>query len=205
VSGGALFAGTEGDGVFLSANNGTRWTAANSGLRIYSDVEALAASGSTLFAGTSINGVYLSTDNGASWATANSGLTDSAVLSLAVSGGTLFAGTYGGGVWSRPIAQMGVLNPKSQRAVSTRSNFNVLLPSRTDADATIEFSLPHADKVTVTIYDLSGHEIVSLVNKNLGQGSHSIQWNTRNLAAGCYMVRFQAGANTNVKSVPIFR
>jgi len=77
--------------------------------------------------------------------------------------------------------------------------------SHGNPDVTIEFLLPHSDKVTVTVYNLSGHEIASLVNNNLSQGSHSIQWNTRNLAAGCYTVRMQAGANTYVKSVPIVR
>ena len=45
-----FFAGTDG-GVFLSTNNGTSWTAVNTGLTD-TDVYALAVSGTNLFAGT---------------------------------------------------------------------------------------------------------------------------------------------------------
>jgi poly(3-hydroxybutyrate) depolymerase/ligand-binding sensor domain-containing protein len=101
-----LFAGTN-DGVFLSTNNGTSWTAVNSGLTNM-EVSSLAVStngagGTNLFAGTN-DGVFLSTNNGTSWTAVDSGLTNMNVSSLAVStngaGGTnLFAGTYEGGVF----------------------------------------------------------------------------------------------------------
>ena len=97
VSGSNLFAGIYG-GVFLSTNNGTSWTAVNSGLTNTS-VRALAVSGSNLFAGTDYGGVFLSTNNGTSWTEVNSGLTNTFVLALAVSGSNLFAGTGGGGVF----------------------------------------------------------------------------------------------------------
>jgi hypothetical protein len=73
VSGTNLFAGTFGGGVFLSTNNGTSWTAVNTGLtNLY--VFALAVSGTNLFAGTYYGGVFRSTNNGTSWTTVNSGL-----------------------------------------------------------------------------------------------------------------------------------
>lgn len=99
VSGRYLFAGTY-NGVFVSTNNGTRWTAG--GLPNYA-VYALAISGSNLFAGTSGGGVFLSTNNGTSWTPVNdAALTNRFIRALAVSpanGGSgtyLFAGTSGG-------------------------------------------------------------------------------------------------------------
>src|SRR5271169_5139892 len=74
-----LFAGTWGGGVFLSTNNGTSWTAVNSGLTNFS-IMSLAVSGTNLFAGTQ-NGLFLSTDNGNSWNAVDSGLGDKYVLS----------------------------------------------------------------------------------------------------------------------------
>jgi photosystem II stability/assembly factor-like uncharacterized protein len=108
VSGTNLFAGTEFNGVFLSADNGTSWTAVNGGLTCL-NVEALAVSpngagGTNLFVGTDPGGVFLSTNNGTSWSAVNTGLTNTSVYSFAVStnvaGDTnLFAGTQGGGVF----------------------------------------------------------------------------------------------------------
>jgi hypothetical protein len=208
VSGNTIFAGLWSGGVIRSANNGTSWTAVNSGLTIQGftpSVEALAANGGSIFAGTWGNGVFLSTNDGANWTAVNSGLTNTDIQSLAVSGGTLFAGTFFDGVWSRQISEMGVLHPEPQGVTLDQSNFKVLSPNLTNSNAKIEFSLPHSDMVSVIVYNLLGHEIASLVNKNLSRGSHCIPWNTRNLAAGCYTVRLQAGSNSYVKSIPIFR
>ncbi|MCX6145244.1 MAG: T9SS type A sorting domain-containing protein [Ignavibacteriales bacterium] len=96
VSGTNLFAGTYG-GVFLSTNNGTSWTAVNTGLN--TSVLSLAVSGTNLFAGTSGGGVFHSTNNGTSWTAVNTGLTNTYVFALAISGANLFAGTSGGGVF----------------------------------------------------------------------------------------------------------
>jgi hypothetical protein len=95
VTGPNLFAGTEGGGVYLSTDNGTSWTAVNTGLTT-TTVLALAVSGTSLFAGT-YHGVFRSTNNGTSWTLVNTGMKPSFVLSLAVSGPYLFAGTSGGG------------------------------------------------------------------------------------------------------------
>ncbi|MBM2840039.1 MAG: quiC [Bacteroidetes bacterium] len=97
VSGTNLFAGTTG-GVFRSTNNGTSWTAANTGLPTNIVARALVTSGADLFAGMD-GGVFRSTNNGTSWTLASTGLTHNYVRPLAVSSGNLFAGTAGGGVF----------------------------------------------------------------------------------------------------------
>ena len=112
VSGTNLFAGTTRGGVFLSTNNGTSWSAVNTGLW-YTDVRALAVSGTNLFAGTYGGGVFLSTNNGTSWRAVMTGLTNMNVRALAVSGTNLFAGTSGGGVF------ISTNNGTSWRAVNT--------------------------------------------------------------------------------------
>jgi flagellar hook assembly protein FlgD len=93
---------------------------------------------------------------------------------------------------------------RPQSAVLSHENLKINSSSRSNPNVSIEFSLSHSDWVSVKIYNLSGREITTLVNKNLDAGSHSISWNTRNLATGCYTVRMQAETNTFVKSIPIF-
>ena len=93
VSDSNLFTGTR-DGVYLSANNGTSWTAVNTGMT-NTMVRSLAVLGANLFAGTN-GGVFLSTNKGTSWTQVNKGLTNACVNALAVSDTNLFAGTNGG-------------------------------------------------------------------------------------------------------------
>ena len=57
VSGANLFAGTCGDGVFLSKDNSASWTAINSGWPADTRTNFLFVSGGYLFAGTSGRGV----------------------------------------------------------------------------------------------------------------------------------------------------
>jgi hypothetical protein len=204
ASGDTIFAGTNG-GIYSSANNGTSWTGSSSGLT--SDtVYSLFVTRKNIFAGTYLSGVFLSTNSGATWKADNSGLLPIVdVFAFAVSGTTMFAGCNNG-VYSASLASLGAgvrYNP--QRAALNNENLLISSPSRANPDATIAFTLSHSDKVTVGVYNLSGHEIASLIDDYLGQGAHSIMWNTNNLAAGCYTVRLQAGSNTRVTSVPIFR
>ena len=62
VNGTDIFAGTNGGGVYLSSDNGSSWTAVNTGLtnmEIYSFV----FSGSNIFVSTYGGGVFLSSNN----------------------------------------------------------------------------------------------------------------------------------------------
>jgi hypothetical protein len=98
ANGGNIFAGTSGSGVFLTTNNGTSWTAVNTGLT-NRNVYALTVNGGNLFAGTNGGGVFLTTNNGTSWTAVNTGLTNLYVNGLSANGGNVFAGTNGGGVF----------------------------------------------------------------------------------------------------------
>jgi photosystem II stability/assembly factor-like uncharacterized protein len=98
VSGTNLFAGTYDDGIYLSTDNGTSWTATNAGYPPFSGapVTCFAVLGKNLFAGSRGGGPYLSIDSGSSWTPVNTGLTNTDVHSLAAAGTNLFAGTSGG-------------------------------------------------------------------------------------------------------------
>ena len=95
-----LFLGTIYAGAFLSTNNGTSWTAIDSGLTS-KNVNSLVVTGTNLFAGTGgeefDGNVFLTTNNGISWTAVKSGLpTNMIVFCLAVSGTNLFSGTNTG-------------------------------------------------------------------------------------------------------------
>jgi photosystem II stability/assembly factor-like uncharacterized protein len=93
-----LFAGTQGDGVWISTDNSAGpWTKVSNGMTGKS-VRALLVNGADLFAGTD-SGVFKTTDNGSNWTALNNGLTNSNVSSFALIGANLFVSTSGGGVF----------------------------------------------------------------------------------------------------------
>lgn len=103
-TGGNIFAGSGGGGVFRSNDNGDNWTTINTGF-VNNDqgnviVSSLAIDGlGNLFAGTHETGVFRSTNNGDSWTP--TGLNGINVRALVVNGfNHAFAGTeYNGGVF----------------------------------------------------------------------------------------------------------
>jgi len=103
VSDTKLFAGIGNHGVYRSTNDGTSWTAVNTGLRNpydttqYYGASAFAVNGTKVFALAS--GVFLSTNYGTNWIPAASLTPPYAVSALAVSGTNLYAGTGTGGVF----------------------------------------------------------------------------------------------------------
>jgi Secretion system C-terminal sorting domain/Beta-propeller repeat len=69
----------------------------------------------------------------------------------------------------------------------------------------IEFQIPQAVKVRVTVYDLLGKEIAILVNENKPAGIHKINFKPNKLPAGTYFYRIQAGTYAETKKLIVLR
>ena len=191
-----LFAGTQGSGVFLSTNNGTSWTEVNTGLTS-SFVYTLAVSGTNLFAGT-YDGIFLSTNNGTSWTAVNTGLTNTNVLSLApdLLSGNLFAGTYGG-VWRRPLSE--IITSVEQHASGMPFHFSLEqnYPNPFNPATSISYQLPKSGSVQLTIYNLMGQHIRTLVNAYQPTGTYQVKWDGRDesgthVSSGIYFYQLKA-------------
>ncbi|MBL7127879.1 MAG: T9SS type A sorting domain-containing protein [Ignavibacteria bacterium] len=99
-----IFAGTWGDGVLFSTNNGVNWTQT----ALNKTVRSLFSSGNILFAGSQSNGIYISTNNGASWIQKNEGfgLIIPTSNALIISNNYIFAGTFHYSVWRRHLSEI---------------------------------------------------------------------------------------------------
>ena len=58
---------------------------------------------------------------------------------------------------------------------------------------TIEYSLPKASEVLVTVYNVLGEEVTRLVENTQLAGHHRVIWNASKVASGIYFYRLQAG------------
>lgn len=95
-----IFAGTWGDGVYKSTDEGVTWDPVNSGLTNLHVNCVFIAPNNDIYASTEGGGIFISKDNGVNWDPINNGLTN---LNVRVvnkhENGTLFAGTYGNGIF----------------------------------------------------------------------------------------------------------
>jgi len=66
----------------------------------------------------------------------------------------------------------------------------------------IRFDLPEATHVTITIYDITGREVIKLVNQNMNAGYRNIIWDAkdkygRNVSSGLYIYQMRTGTGFN--------
>ena len=74
----------------------------------------------------------------------------------------------------------------------------------------LKFSLPQAGPVSLSIYDLQGHEVAVLVDEFLASGDHTIQWNgqdgqARDMSSGIYLVRLVAAGQETSRKITLAR
>ena len=66
-------------------------------------------------------------------------------------------------------------------------------PNPFNPTTTIQYKIPKFSEVTLTIYDLLGREIATLVNKTQTPGEYSAIWNGQGHPSGIYFCRLNAG------------
>ena len=62
-------------------------------------------------------------------------------------------------------------------------------PNPFNPETTIKFALPKTSKVELSVYNLLGEKVATLINENKEAGYHIIQFNINNLSSGIYIYR----------------
>jgi hypothetical protein len=94
-----------------------------------------------------------------------------------------------------------------RRNIPTRFQFERNYPNPFNPTTTLRFELPLAVEVVLYIYDLTGREVIRLVDRRLEAGYHQQDWNGRDthgreLPSGVYIARLVTPAyNKSIKMV----
>jgi len=192
VSENNVFAGTDSNGVYRSTNNGSTWTQTSLNNIL---VSSIAISGNFVFVGSW--GVYESTDNGTSWIIRNEGLY-LGVRVLCITSNYIFACTAQSGVYRRPLGELVGIQPISNeipKAFSLSQNY----PNPFNPTTKIKFAISGSSvaQTFLSVYDILGREVATLVNESLKPGSYEVQWNAANFPSGVYYYKLVVGDNTN--------
>ncbi|MFA5834847.1 MAG: T9SS type A sorting domain-containing protein [Bacteroidota bacterium] len=66
----------------------------------------------------------------------------------------------------------------------------------------IQFSLSSkGERATLTIFDINGKEIVTLVDEQKEPGTYSVQWNASQYASGMYLAKLVVGGKSQIKKL----
>ncbi len=83
-------------------------------------------------------------------------------------------------------------------------------PNPFNPSTIIEYSIPKSGKVTIKIYDLIGREVRALVNGEVQQGTHKIEWDGlnnegRQMSSGTYIYRIVSGDFIQTKKMILLK
>ncbi|RPH36183.1 T9SS C-terminal target domain-containing protein, partial [bacterium] len=72
-------------------------------------------------------------------------------------------------------------------------------PNPFNPSTTIRFALPRRSHVSLTVFDMLGQEVATLVSGEVVAGYHEVRFDASGLATGVYFYRLQAGDFVEVK------
>ncbi len=78
-------------------------------------------------------------------------------------------------------------------------------PNPFNPTANVKFSIPSAQDVKVSVYDLTGREIMTLANNTYKAGYHTVTFNAADLSSGIYFVKLQTSNKVITKPVTLLK
>ena len=78
-------------------------------------------------------------------------------------------------------------------------------PNPFNPSTTISFNLPQSGNVTLTVYNVLGQQVATLVNGALSAGTHSVPFNASRLASGVYVYELRAGSFVQQKRMMLVK
>lgn len=181
-SDGRIFLGAK-DGLYVSDNNGESWTAQNKGMGA-NLIRALTISKArSIFAGTS-SGIFRSIDNGVNWTEYNDGIDNNNKNIFSISSGIddiIYAGTAIG-IYKTQTAD------NIDEMITTEYNITIY-PQPFMDNLLLNLKIIEAEHYILSIFDIYGNRIETLLDNFLMPGSYTFIWRPSNTNSGFYFYR----------------
>ncbi len=121
--------------------------------------------------------------------------------------------SYNGNTGWQPISKSATLIPDSTVLNSVSSGKLIpkhfLLyqnyPKPFNPSTVINFTLRSRQLVRLSVFDILGREVATLVDEEKPAGEYTVRWNADGMPSGVYFYRMQAGAFTATKKVMLLR
>jgi len=98
-------------------------------------------------------------------------------------------------VYNRLNEESGITNEENPESTyRVRQNY----PNPFNTVTYIEFKIPKRENVSLGIYNVSGQEVETLVNKELNAGNHLYQWNAAKYPGGIYFYQLKTPGFTSL-------
>jgi outer membrane protein assembly factor BamB len=78
-------------------------------------------------------------------------------------------------------------------------------PNPFNTGTRISYTLPDVLFVSLKVYDILGHEIITLVSEEKAAGTHTVEWDASDLPGGVYFYELKAGSVKEVKKMMLVK
>lgn len=207
-----MYAGCN-NGIFKSTDGGASWKNLNASFSGVCAIIIRPASPQTIYAASSYQGIFRSIDGGTTWFPMNEGLTTLQIECLALDpvNQLLFAGTNGGGVFRREIStsvEPGFSQTKLPSQFILKPNY----PNPFNHATMIRYEILAGEPVAVqlTIINVAGQRIKTLIDAYQPAGEYRIQWDGTDetgipVASGVYICHLKAGSYSSNHKMTLLR
>ncbi|MDH4069212.1 MAG: T9SS type A sorting domain-containing protein, partial [Ignavibacteria bacterium] len=190
------YGGFDSSHVFKTTDAGGVWTDMTGSLP---DVPATAlvvdpANPEVVYVGTDI-GVFVSTVGGSDWMTWDAGLPEAVLisdLSLATGPRIIRAVTHSNGVYERDMLDIQTSVTGTIETPPVRFSLRQNYPNPFNPSTEISFSVAERGPVRITVFDLNGREVTTILDESLEPGQYTRSFDGRNLSSGVYYYQLRA-------------
>ncbi|MFQ6676475.1 MAG: T9SS type A sorting domain-containing protein, partial [Fidelibacterota bacterium] len=98
-----------------------------------------------------------------------------------------------------------VLETEDSRSLPEQFALLKVYPNPFNPATTIEFSVPRGGLVTLTVYDLLGREVETILSERMDAGYHAVQWNAGDVSSGIYVVTMEAEGFRRVRKLTVLK
>jgi len=214
-----LFMNTTNGGAYLTSNSGGSWT------RVHGNLPGIVGTllrasvikrGSTnVFlvgidgGGVNARGVWITSNAGTTWSEFNNGAMVNTysvrAIDFETAGGdtTIYAGVSlpvaNVGVYEFTWVPVGINDPISN--IPNEFSLSQNYPNPFNPVTVINFGIPKSSFVTLKVYDISGKELLTLVNEQKSAGIYEVSLDAPQLSSGVYFYKISAGDFTDSKKM----
>ncbi len=127
---------------------------------------------------------------------------------------TDYVGAFGRDLWIfgwtalDQLGYVGIISSIEEEQLNTSpTNYDLAqnYPNPFNPSTKIQFSLPEANNVKLTVYNVIGQEVAVLVDGLRNAGTHEINWDASELTSGVYIYRLEAGAQVISKKMTLLK
>ncbi len=94
----------------------------------------------------------------------------------------------------------------SDNKIPTNFQLHQNYPNPFNPTTTIGFDIVEAGHVTLTVYNMIGQEMTTLVDEELGTGHHEAKWNTdETVTTGVYFYKINTNGNVQIKKMMLLK